>query len=406
MSSRVDALEFTTRELPDAEPLLSWLPRSQGTLSWVNGGDGLVGWGEAARFASGGAGRFVLAQSWWSAFTAGAAVEDEVGVLGTGPVAFTTMAFAETPGDSLLIVPRVLAGRRDGVSWMTTVGRSVMTARQPVAAPRGVRYAAGALDDDTHRRSVAAAVARIRAGELRKVVLARDLVATAESALDERYLLTRLAERYPTCWVYAVAGLIGATPELLLSRDGETVSARTMAGTAWPGPGSSGAAELAQQLLASAKNREEHQYAVRSLVETLSPYCSSLDVAPEPSVVHLSNVSHLATDVRGTLAADTSLLELAAAVHPTAAVSGTPTPEALRLIRVLEAMDRGGYLGPVGWIDARGNGELGVALRCAQVGGSTARLFAGGGIVADSDPGAEAAEVAAKFRAMRSALSS
>jgi menaquinone-specific isochorismate synthase len=129
-------------------------------------------------------------------------------------------------------------------------------------------------------------------------------------------------------------------------------------------------------------------------------------VAPEPSVVHLSNVSHLATDVRGTLAADTPLLELTGAVHPTAAVAGSPTSEALRLIEALEGMDRGGYLGPVGWIDAQGNGELGVALRCAQVDGTTARLFAGGGIVADSDPEAEAAEAAAKFRVMRSALSS
>jgi menaquinone-specific isochorismate synthase len=405
MSNQVDALTITTRVLPDPDPLLSWLPTPQGTLSWVNGGDGIVGWGEAARFASRGVARFTLAQSWWSEFTAGVAVHDEVGVLGTGPVAFTTMAFADSPGDSALIVPKVLIGSRDGVSWLTEVGHSV-TARQPLTAPHGVRYGSGAVNDDAHRRSVVAAVAHIRAGELRKVVLARDLMATAETPLDERYLLTRLAEEYPTCWVYAVAGLIGATPELLVSRDGETVSARTMAGTAWPREGGSSEAELTRELLASTKNRQEHHYAVRSLVESLSPFCSSLDVAPEPSVVHLSNVSHLATDVRGTLAADTPLLELTGAVHPTAAVAGSPTSEALRLIEALEGMDRGGYLGPVGWIDAQGNGELGVALRCAQVDGTTARLFAGGGIVADSDPEAEAAEAAAKFRVMRSALSS
>jgi menaquinone-specific isochorismate synthase len=307
-------------------------------LSWVNGREGLVGWGEAARFAATGGDRFAQAQHWWSRFTAGVVVHDEVGVLGTGPVAFTTLAFADSPADSVLIVPKVLVGRRDGVTWMTTVGGHSAIARQPVTAPHGVRYSSGAVNDGAHRRSVAVAVDRIRAGELRKVVLARDLIATADMPLDERYLLVRLAERFPNCWAYAVAGLIGATPELLLSREAETVSARTMAGTTWPRSGRSGEAELTQELLTSAKNREEHQHAVRSLVENLSPFCSSLDVAPEPRVVHLSNVSHLVSDIRGTLAANTSLLELTAAVHPTAAVCGAPTPEAMRLIDALEGL--------------------------------------------------------------------
>jgi menaquinone-specific isochorismate synthase len=168
-------------------------------MSWVSGGDGLVGWGQAARFAARGADRFAQAQRWWSKFTATVRVHDELGVLGTGPVAFTSMAFADSPGNSVLIVPRVLVGRREEVSWMTTVGDSV-PARRPVTAPRGVRYLEGAVNDDAHRRSVAAAVARIRAGELAKVVLARDLVATAEAPLDERYLLARLAEGYLRRW--------------------------------------------------------------------------------------------------------------------------------------------------------------------------------------------------------------
>jgi menaquinone-specific isochorismate synthase len=247
-------------------------------------------------------------------------------------------------------------------------------------------------------------VARIRAGELAKVVLARDLIATAEAPLDERYLLARLAREYHACWVYAVGGLIGATPELLLRRDGDALSSRLLTGTVWPRPGAVGRAGLARELLASAKNRSEHSYAVRSLVEALAPFCSVLEVPDRPSVLHLPNVSHLATDIRGTLAAGTSLLELAARVHPTAAVCGAPTPQALRLIDAMEGMDRGRYLGPVGWVDAGGNGELGVAVRCAQLDGATARLFAGGGIVADSDPATEAAEAAAKFRVMRSAL--
>lgn len=380
-------------------------------MSWVRGGDGLAGWGQAGRFTARSPARFAQAQRWWSELTARTVVYDELGVPGTGLVAFASMAFADHPGESVLIVPRVVVGHRSGVSWITTAGSAEQPgaggqapARQPVTAPHGVRYQAGIVSDAAHRRAVAAAVARIRAGELSKVVLARDLVATAEGPLDERYLLTRLAENYPACWVFAVNGLVGATPELLLRREDQAISARLLAGTVWPGPGGASTAALARQLLASAKNRSEHDYGIRSLTATLEPFCSWLEVPAEPSVLHLPNVTHLATDVQGRLAADTSLLDLTATVHPTAAVAGTPTATALRLIAELENMDRGGYLGPVGWIDSHGNGEFAVALRCAQVNGATARLFAGGGIVADSDPGTEAAEVTAKFRAFQSAL--
>ena len=405
MSDQVGALTITTRELLDPVALLSLLPSPQATLSWVRDGEGLVGWGEAARFTSRGPGRFTQARRWWREFAARVRVRDELGVPGTGLVAFASMAFADYPGHSVLIVPRVVVGRRGEASWVTTIGGPV-PARRPVTAPRGVRYQAGAVDDAAHRRSVATAVARVRAGELAKVVLARDLIATADKPLDERYLLARLAGDYPTCWVYAVNGLVGATPELLLSRERDTVSARLLAGTTWPRPGITDTAPLARELLASAKNRAEHHYGVRSLVEALAPFCSRLDVPDGPSVLHLPNVTHLATEVRGRLAADTSLLDLTARVHPTAAVAGSPTAAAIRLIGELEGMDRGGYLGPVGWLDGQGSGEFGVALRCAQVHGAMARLFAGGGIVADSDPGTEAAEVAAKFRAFRSALDS
>ena len=394
---------ISTRKVPDPGALLSWLPEPQGTLSWVRGGDGLVGWGEAARFSARGPDRFGALQRWWTAFTNAVHVDDELEVPGTGPVAFTTIAFADSPGESTIIVPRVLLGRRDGVAWLTTIGDS-LPARQPVTAPTGLHYRSGAIDDDGHQRSVAAAVARIRTGELRKVVIGRDLLATAGQPFDEKIPATRLAAEYPTCAVYAVAGLVGATPEMLLCRYGDTVSARLLAGTGWPSRGHADAATLARELMSSAKNRSEHQYGIQSLVDALAPFCSSLDVPAEPSTLELPNVVHLATDVRGTLAADTALLDLTARVHPTAAVGGSPTAEALRAIRELEHMDRGGYLGPVGWLDANGNGELGVALRCAQVEGATARLFAGGGIVAGSDPATEAAEAAAKFAPMRSAL--
>jgi menaquinone-specific isochorismate synthase len=146
------SLTITTRELPDPGALLSWLPSPEGALSWVRGGDGLVGWGEAARFTSRGAGRFTRARRWWSEFTANLVVHDDLGVPGTGPVAFASMAFADCPGDSVLIVPRIVVGRHDGVSWMTTVGDAVPGRRQPVTTPRGVRYQVGTVDDAAHRR--------------------------------------------------------------------------------------------------------------------------------------------------------------------------------------------------------------------------------------------------------------
>jgi menaquinone-specific isochorismate synthase len=224
----------------------------------------------------------------------------------------------------------VLVGRRGGVSWLTTVGGATAPRSEPVRAPRGVRrYWHGWIDDTAHR-TVAAAIARIRAGELAKVVLARDLLATADVPLDERCLLARLAAQSPTSWVYAVAGLIGTTPELLISRERNTVAARLLAGTAWPRPGSDNAASLERELLASAKNRAEHGYGVQSLAETLAPFCTRLHVPDEPTVLHLCNISHLATDVHGTLAADTPLLDLVAQVHPTAAVAGSPRQTAMR----------------------------------------------------------------------------
>ena len=405
MSRSAEELVAITTPLAVPVDLLAWLPAPRHTLSWVRDGDGLVGWGVAATFSARGPSRFARALRWWQDLSARAFIGDEVGAPGTGLVAFASMAFANEPAQSVLILPRVLVGRREGVSWLTTVGGATAPRPEPLRTPRGVRYWQGWIDDTAHRSSVAAAIARIRAGELAKVVLARDLLATADEPLDERYLLARLAAQYPASWVYAVAGLIGTTPEMLIRRERNTVAARLLAGTAWPRPGRDNKASLEHELLASAKNRAEHRYGVQSLAETLTPFCTHLHVPDEPTVLHLRNISHLATDVHGTLAADTPLLDLVAQVHPTAAVAGSPRQTAVRVIGELEAMDRGGYLGPVGWLDAQGNGEFGVALRCAQLQATTARLFAGGGIVADSDPDTEAAEVAAKFRVFQSALS-
>jgi menaquinone-specific isochorismate synthase len=237
------------------------------------------------------------------------------------------------------------------------------------------------------------------------VVLARDLYAIAEEDIDPRWLLARLAERYGRCWTYQVDGLIGATPEMLLRQEAGLATSRVLAGTIRR----SGQADLAlaAALARSSKDLEEHVYAVQSVATALAPYCSGMHVPDAPYVLELPNVLHLATDVTAVAQPGTTSLELAAALHPSAAVCGTPTDRARAEIAELEHLDRGRYSGPVGWIDANGDGEWAIALRCGQIDDTDRRriqLFAGCGIVAGSDPEAELAESNAKLVPMRDAL--
>jgi menaquinone-specific isochorismate synthase len=398
-------LGVRTRLVDDPVRLLDLLPDREGALAWVHGEEGLVGWGEVARLSPAGPGRFVDADRWWRSFAERLSVDDEVGLPGTGPVAFTSFTFADDAPGSVMIVPRVVVGRRDGVAWITEFSHADgVHAVRPVRPTGAVRYADGQLSVAGYRAAVAEAVRRMRAGELDKVVLAHDLLAVADRPVDARYLLAGLAGRYPSCWSYSVDGLVGATPELLMRRREGAVWSRVLAGTIWPGP--TAECDLGDTLLGSAKDRHEHRLAVQSLVESLRPLCASLTAPDEPVPLVLPNVTHLSSDVAGTLPAErpASLLELVAAVHPTAAVGGTPREVAVPMIAALEGMDRGRYTGPVGWVDAGGDGELGIALRCAQLDGPVARLFAGCGIVADSDPDTEVREAAAKLLAVREVM--
>jgi len=405
------AAMYTTVVDPElTRPLLQLLPDA-GELSWVRGGEGLVGWGEAARLEVSGPDALAEAADWWAAHCAAADVDDPLRIPGSGPVAFASIAFDPTRGTSVLVVPEVVVGRRDGLTWITVADGA--DPQLPTTAPRTdpvgwLRYADGALGPVAWCAAVAAAVDRITAGELQKVVLARDLIVTADAPLDRRRLLLRLAERFPGCWTFAVDGLLGATPELLLRRSGRELSSRVLAGTVARGAGAEDD-RLAAALVGSDKDRAEHRYAVDSLVDALRPYCDELSAPSEPELLTLPNVRHLATDVRGTQRrrgryAEANLLELIGAVHPTAAVCGTPTDRAAVVIDQLEGMDRGRYAGPVGWLDGRGDGEFGLALRCAELTGPQARLFAGCGIVAGSEPAAELAETQAKFAAFQGAL--
>ena len=407
-----DRLIVRTLPVDDPGDLIARLPYPA-ALAWIRRGEGLVGWGVAARvILPAGEDRFTAGEKWLRELFDGAAVTDDVAVPGSGPVAFGSFTFDPTSDGSVLVIPRVVLGRAAGSAWLTTITDSggPMPPAVSVTAPAGVLWSDGSLTAPQWEQAVAAAVTRIRAGSLRKVVLARDLRAEAWQDLDARVLLARLAARYPDCYTFSCAGLVGATPELLIRRDGDQVRSLVLAGTTPRGASSAADDALGATLLASAKNVEEHEYAVADVRASLQPLCDDLDVEPQPSLLRLANLQHLATRVSGRLApaaapgGSPSALALAAALHPTAAVGGTPTHAATELIRELEGMDRGRYAGPVGWVDARGNGEWGIALRCAELDGPQARLFAGGGIVADSDPAAELAETQAKLRPMQNAL--
>jgi menaquinone-specific isochorismate synthase len=238
------------------------------------------------------------------------------------------------------------------------------------------------------------------------VVLARDIIADVEGDLDPRHLLVNLAEAYPSTWTFCVDDLIGATPELLVRRTGDLVTSRVLAGTVSKLGDETRDASRASELLDSDKDLAEHEYAVNSVARALAAHCTDLEVPSTPHVLPLANVQHLATDVTGRLADSASVLALAASLHPTAAVCGTPTERAFALIRDIEGMDRGRYAGPVGWFDAHGDGEFGIALRCAEIDAESKRVraFAGCGIVAGSNPAMEWAEADAKLIPIRTAL--
>ena len=406
-----------TVPLPDPGPLLELLP-NRAALAWVRRGEGLVGWGEAVRVSTTGPDRFVTAERAWTELVARSVVRDEVRLPGTGPVAFGSFAFSpDSPAGGVLVVPEVVIGHKAGTWWLTTIGaggvlppiQQVAAATPPVTDGGTVTFSDGQRSSSDWEKVVAEGIARIGAGDVEKVVLARDIHARSTVAIDPRRLLTRLAERYPGCWTFNVDGLLGATPEMLVKLERGLVTSRVLAGTIRRSQDDAHDLALAASLARSSKDLEEHEYAVRSVAEALAPYCATTNVPESPFVLHLANVMHLATDVTGVLADGGTSLQLAEALHPSAAVCGTPTEAAAELIAEVEGMDRDRYAGPVGWMDAHGDGEWGIALRCARLDPDddhSLRLFAGCGIVAGSDPAAELAESNAKLLPIREALGS
>ena len=409
-----------TRQVHLPGPLLDRLPARDGS-AWVEGSDGVVGAGAALRVDAGtGPGRFERAREAYAAWLADVDVDDEVRLPGTGPVALTSFTFSDAAVGSLLLVPRVLVGRRGSSAWVTHVGTAdevdaafdgdpLPPAEHPEHHPEAdrPRHAGASVPDVRWLEAVATAVERIRAGELEKVVLARDVAVWAEAAFDARVLARRLAHRFPGCMTFLVDGLVGATPELLVERTGRHVTSVPLAGTAPRGDDADADRALGEALLASAKDRHEHALLVAAVDRVLTDALASVSHGAEPHLLQLDNVQHLATRFVGELADGdgTDVLELAARLHPTPAIGGVPTDRALALVDELEGLDRGRYAGPIGWVDHHGDGQVGIALRCAEVQGARARLFAGAGIVADSLPESELEETRVKLRAMRSAFS-
>jgi menaquinone-specific isochorismate synthase len=375
----------------------------------------MVAWGEIARRDTAGPDRIDEALLWWRRATRHATVRDDVRVRGTGLVAFGSFAFADdASAGGALIVPRYVVGRQEGRCFFTVIGvggvdevslAEALADAVPAAPMPPVQVSSG--DEAAWRTAVSTAVEVIATGEVNKVVLARAVEARAEGHLDVRSVLARLAAEYPMCWTFHVDGMVGATPELLARVDHGLVTSRVLAGTIRMTGDEMGDLARAGALARSSKDREEHEYAVGSVTQVLAAHCTSVNVPDEPSVLHLPNVMHLATDITGALSQPVGALDLVRELHPSAAVCGTPTLAAARVIDRLEGLDRGRYAGPVGWIDAAGDGEWCIALRCAEIDRNDParlRLFAGCGIVAASDPASEWAESEAKLEPMRAAL--
>ncbi|CAB4699982.1 unannotated protein [freshwater metagenome] len=401
-------IPVTTTRLGQHLPLLDLLPDAQ-PFAWVRAGEGLVGWGVHATTTVSGPHRFADARHWWQKQLEGFAVTNTVHGNGTGPVLFSSFSFS--PDDvSVLVIPKVIVGKKGDKSWITWIGsepQPVLNSNAPALPKVSVTWELDANSAEQWKSRVQTAINRIATQELDKVVLARDAVGTSQSPIDPRSVLRTLALEYPSTWNFSVSGLVGATPELLLRLTKSMVTSRVLAGTISKTGDDERDLALAASLARSSKDLEEHEYAVRSVADAIEPFCTSINVPESPFVLHLANVMHLATDVTGALAetlAHVDAFTILEQLHPSAAVCGTPRPQAGALINEIEEMSRGRYAGPVGWIDAAGDGELGIALRCGQIKGDSIRIFAGCGIVAGSDPDKELAESEAKFLPMRSAL--
>jgi menaquinone-specific isochorismate synthase len=375
----------------DLDPLEALGPDG---FAWLHDGVGFVTAGVAARVAVGDVERTL------TEFT----VDDAVGSPGTGVIAVGAMPF-DPRAVGEMIVPATVVGRTaDGKTWITET--EAVPPAPVMITPQPTRFAVRqGMDRDGWDAAVARVLAEIDCDTVRKVVLARDVHVAADEPFDVPRIVRRLRAEQQGCFVFSIDGLVGASPELLLARDGLDVWSRPLAGTT-PRLDDVAIAGLA----ASSKDASEHQFVVDALVGEFEHRCGDSVRVVGPEIVRFSTLAHLATTISGRLSpadrdgGSDSALAFARALHPTPAVGGTPNDSAMALIDEVERGSRGLYAGPVGWVDGNGNGEFALALRSAEIDGADAVLRAGAGIVAGSDPDAEWAETEAKLAPMLSAL--
>jgi menaquinone-specific isochorismate synthase len=410
-------LVVQTRAIDPVEDLLAYADPAR-PLAWLRRGDGIVAVGAETvgtiRVPRGTDTRSTAVSASWRELSARAEVDDDVRLPGTGLVAFGAFVFdEESSADSVLVIPREVVGRHGDTFWRTTIGPAdAAAAPAPAVRAYGPHWAGtlgpGAQTPQGYQDAVRGALSHITDGDVSKVVLARDLTGSIPAGSDLRRLVRALSTGYPDTWTFAVDGLIGASPETLVTVSGGTVTARVLAGTIGRGADPDADTAASAALASSTKDLDEHQYAVQSVLTVLRPHTRALAASEQPFLLKLPNLFHLATDVEAELSDGESALDLVGVLHPTAAVAGTPTEAAIAAIRELEPFDRGRYAGPVGWVDGHGNGEWAIALRCAQFSDADEAIavtaYAGAGIVAGSDPETELLETRVKFRPLVDAL--
>ncbi len=441
----VPALTSVTVRIPWVDPLAVF-GQAKGARTFFerpSRGLSMVGIGSLWRVDCAGEGRFEKASSAWKSLLARTIVSDRDAPPFPGPVVFAGFAF-DTPanpanhwlsfGQGRLVLPKIFIVSKGNLSWLTlnlmAGKKSEGTLKQRVdeafclldGSSKGVgalpEPQAGSLAEDSNenespeswKRAVFTAVQKIREGTLQKVVLARQVRMRQEGRISPTLALDRMRQGFVECTLFAFledeACFLGATPERLVSLyDGSHVLLSCLAGSAGRGLDCEEDLRLKEGLLSDRKNRLEHALVVDAIIKALTPLCSELTLSPSPSPAYIRNIQHLHTLVLGTLKRKpANVLDLIDLLHPTPAVGGLPKEKALWLIRTLEGFDRGWYSGPVGWLDGSGDGEMFVAIRSALLSGNEALLYAGCGIMADSDPKAELEESRLKLEAMRWAL--
>ena len=329
--------------------------------------------------------------------------------LDVGPIAIGNIAF-QRMAPATLVIPRKVVGKDEaGNCWITTIDDASPTISPALASqPKPSTFNVEPITPiETYKMAVLAARDAVRSGAITKAVIAREIRVTSSIPIDVHAVLLRLRATFARSYRYSINGFIGASPELLVEVKGDRIRSHPLAGTTPRTGDPKTDDELARKLIASMKDQVEHRVVIDVIHEMLLPWCSYLDWEPEPSVLQVANVQHLGTLIEGHLSAiRPSVMEIVRTLSPTPALGGHPRDAALALIAEVEELDRGPYGGAVGWVDGSGNGTWAVAIRCAELSDDrlTARLIAGGGIVAASDPDAELAETQAKFQAMLSAI--